>query len=169
MRRVAAEAADSAVVGLSHAGIQVADIERSIAFYELLGLRLAARRSNGRPYIQRLVGYPGVELEIAVLEIPGADAVLEILEYRGAPRAKVDPATANPGTGHICLLVRDLDALHPVLEAAEVEFISAPVTPDVGPNLGGRVVYCRDPDGIRVELLQTTRTMTGRLLGAQGA
>jgi hypothetical protein len=31
------------------------------------------------------------------------------------------------------------------------------------------VVYCVDPDGIRVELLQTTRTMTGAPRGAQGA
>lgn len=152
---------DSPVVGLSHAGIQVADIGRSIAFYERLGLRLAKRRRNGRPYIQRLVGHPGAELEIAIMEIPGSDSVLEILEYRDVPRTPIDPVPANPGTGHVCLLVEDLDALHPKLEAEGVEFVSEPVTPDIGPNLGGRVVYLKDPDGIRVELLQTTRTMTG--------
>lgn len=152
---------ESQVVGLSHAGIQVAEIDRSIAFYERLGLRLAARRRNGRPYIQRLVGHPGVELEIAIMAIPGSESVLEILEYHAVPRTPIDPATANPGTGHVCLLVEDLDGLHPQLEAEGVEFVSEPVTPDVGPNAGGRVVYLKDPDGIRVELLQTTRTMTG--------
>jgi hypothetical protein len=35
-----------------------------------------------------------------------------------------------------------------------VEFVSAPVTPTAGPNTGGRVVYMKDPDGIRVELVQ---------------
>lgn len=149
------------LVGLSHAGIQVADAERSIRFYERLGLTLAARWTNARPYLQELVGYPGVSLDVAVMAIPGSEAVFEILEYRGVEGDPVDPATANPGTGHVCFLVEDLDGLYEVLREQGVEFVSAPQVPDVGPNLGGRVVYLKDPDGIRVELLQTSRRMTG--------
>ena len=33
--------------------------------------------------------------------------------------------------------------------------VSPPVTPTIGPNKGGRAVYLIDPDGFRVELIQT--------------
>ena len=32
------------------------------------------------------------------------------------------------------------------------------MTPTIGPNEGGRAVYLMDPDGIRVELIQTRRS-----------
>jgi hypothetical protein len=31
------------------------------------------------------------------------------------------------------------------------------VTPTIGPNKGGRAVYMIDPDGFRIELIQTPR------------
>jgi hypothetical protein len=33
-----------------------------------------------------------------------------------------------------------------------------PVTPEIGPNKGGRIVYMIDPDGYRVELIQTSNS-----------
>lgn len=152
----------SGISGFSHTGVQVREIERSVAFYQRLGLRLAARWENGAEYVGREVGYPGVTLQVAVLAVPGSDAVLELLQYDGVAGEPIDPATGNPGTGHFCLLVEDLDGIYAELRG-EVEFISEPQTPILGPNQGGRVVYLKDPDGFRVELLQTPRTMTGEL------
>jgi lactoylglutathione lyase len=149
------------ITGFSHTGVQVADVERSIAFYELLGLSLGSRWSNSEEYVGRQVGYPGVRLEVAVMTVPGSDVVLELLEYRGVDGVPIDPATGNPGTGHFCLAVEDLEAMHRRLESVGIEFISAPQTPTIGPNHGGRAVYLKDPDGFRVELLQSPRTMTG--------
>jgi catechol 2,3-dioxygenase-like lactoylglutathione lyase family enzyme len=153
------------ISGFSHTGVQVADVERSITFYELLGLSLGSRWSNGEEYVGRQVGYPGVTLEVAVMTVPGSDVVLELLEYRGVEGAPIDPATANPGTGHFCLAVEDLEGLHHQLETAGIEFISAPQTPTIGPNRGGRAVYLKDPDGFRVELLESPRSMTGEARG----
>jgi len=151
----------SGLRGLSHVGIHVRELDRSIRFYERLGLALAARRRKDEPYTRRLVGYPDAALDVAVMATPDGDAVLEIIEYQGVARRSVDPATANPGTAHLCLLVDDLDALHAELAAEGARFVSEVQTPTAGPNKGGRVVYLLDPDGIRVELLQTSRTMTG--------
>lgn len=90
-----------------------------------------------------------------MLGIPGSELFLEILEYRNVKSTPVDPATANPGTGHFCLFVENLDALHRTLVDKGVEFVSEVQTPVTGPNKGGRLVYMKDPDGIRVELVQT--------------
>jgi lactoylglutathione lyase len=145
------------ITGCDHVGIQVGDLERSIDFYERhLGFRCVDRVTKSEEYVQRVVGYhPDVTLEIAVLAIPGTDVFLEILEYRGVERHPVDPATANPGTAHFCLFVENLDELYERLRGAGVRFVSEPQTPTAGPNEGGRLVYMIDPDGIRVELVQT--------------
>jgi catechol 2,3-dioxygenase-like lactoylglutathione lyase family enzyme len=138
-----------------HLGIQVRDIERSIEFYrDALGFDLLARFQKSEPYLQRLVGYPGVELDIAVLRIPGSPVELEILEYHNVARAPVDPATANPGTAHICLFVSDFDALHRRLRARGTRFVSDVQVSTAGPVAGRRLVYLLDPDGIRVELVE---------------
>lgn len=150
------------VAGVGHFGIQVADLERSIAFYEqLIGLELVARWTRDQEYIQELVGYPGVVLHVAVFRLPKTDACLEVLEYKNVERSPVDPATANPGTAHLCLYVEDLEAVYSRLEDAGVTFVSKPKTPTIPPNKGGRVVYALDPDGIRIELLQTRLTLAG--------
>jgi catechol 2,3-dioxygenase-like lactoylglutathione lyase family enzyme len=157
-----------AITGFNHVGIQVRDVERSTRFYtELLGLELVSRFSKDDAYVQRVVGYhPDVVLEVAILRLPDSKGFLEILEYRGVERTPVDPATANPGTSHLCFFVDDLDALYERLTAEGVEFVSPPETPTSGMNLGGRLVYMKDPDGIRVELAQSDRRLDGSVRGA---
>jgi lactoylglutathione lyase len=140
----------------------VADLDRSIHFYrDLLGLEEVAHWVRDQKYIGELVGYPHVELHVAVLRQPASDAFLEITEYRNVERHPVDTATANPGTAHIGFYVDDLSALHRRLRAAGVRFVSGLKTPTVGPNRGGKVVYMMDPDGVRVELLQSKLTLAG--------
>jgi lactoylglutathione lyase len=148
--------------GVSHFGIQVAELERSVAFYgDLLGFELVARWVRDQEYIQELVGYPGVELHVAVFRLPLSNAFLEILEYKNVDKHPVDPSTANPGTAHFCLYVDNLDALHDRLSSAGVRFVSDVKSPNIGPNRGGKAVYMIDPDGIRVELIETTKTLAG--------
>lgn len=148
--------------GFSHVGIQVADIERSVRFYrDMLGLELVTRWVRDQEYIRELVGYPGVELHVAVFRLPASDAYLEVLEYKNVQRTAVDPATANPGTGHFCLYVNDLETLVDRLLAHGVRFVSKIKSPDTGPNRGGKAVYMIDPDGIRIELLETTKALDG--------
>ena len=89
------------IEGVSHFGIQVADLATSIAFYrDLLGLELIAEWVRDQPYIQELVGYPGVELNVAVFRLPGSASFLEILEYRNveAPRGRSRHSQSRHGS-----------------------------------------------------------------------
>lgn len=145
------------VIGSSHTGLQVRDIEASVRFYaDLLGFTVRQRRLLPAPsYVGSIVGYPDVEMHQAFLDIPGSDHWLELLEYRGISRGEIDPATGNVGTAHLCLRVTGLNDLYTRLKAAGVDFVSPPVSPTEGPNVGGWVVYLLDPDGIRIELVET--------------
>ena len=152
----------SSLQGFSHVGIQVADLERSLRFYrDVVGLELVTTWVRDQEYIQELVGYPGVELNVALFRLPGCDSFLEVLEYRNVDRTAVDPATANPGTAHFCLYVQEIDALYERLIAGGARSVSEVKSPNVGPNKGGKAVYMIDPDGIRFELIETTKTLAG--------
>ena len=142
-----------------HTGIQVADLDRSVAFYrDILGFELVFQWNPRADYIRTIVGYPEADIHAAILRMPGSDYFLEILEYRNVEKSPVDTRTANPGTAHIAFFTDDCDGLYAELTAKGVGSVSAPVTPTIGPNTGGRAVYMIDPDGIRVEFIQTSRS-----------
>lgn len=142
-----------------HTGLHVTSLERSVAFYrDVLGFDQVFQWNPRASYIGELVGYPEVDLHAAILRMPDSDTFLELLEYRNVDRQPVDTSTANPGTAHIAFFVEDLDGLYEELRAKGVGAISAPVTPTIGANAGGRAVYMVDPDGFRVELIESDRS-----------
>ena len=142
------------VVGTHHTAFQVADLARSIAFYrDHFGFELIWERVNRDEYVRTIVGYPDAVLRQALLRFPASDHFLELIDYRGVERAPVDTSSANPGTAHICLFVRDLPRFYDELVAAGVRAVSAPVLVTSGPNEGRFAVYMIDPDGFRVELV----------------
>jgi lactoylglutathione lyase len=139
-----------------HTGLTVLSLDRSIAFYrDLLGFELVFQWNPQAPYIGELLGYPSVDLHSAILRVPGSPVFLELLEYRGIPKVVNDMANGNIGNAHIAFYVEGLDLFYERLVAQGVKSVSRPVTPTVGPNQGGRAVYLIDPDGFRVELVET--------------
>ena len=142
-----------------HVGITVGSLDRSMAFYrDVLGFEVIFGWNPRAPYIGELVGYPDADIYAVILRMPGTDVCLELLEYRNVSGSPIDAANGNPGTAHLAFFVDDLDALFPDLLARGVASVSTPVTPTIGPNEGGRAVYMIDPDGVRIELIQSTRS-----------
>ena len=141
-----------------HTGLTVKSLERSLAFYrDLLGFEVVFAWNPKAAYIGELVGYPDVDLHAVILRIPNSEVFLELLEYRGVTQVDVDMRNGNVGNAHIAFNVDELDPLYERLKASGVGSVSPPVTPTIGPNRGGRAVYLIDPDGFRVELIETSR------------
>ena len=148
------------LVGAYHTGVTVADLSRSLAFYrDLLGLEVLAERCAREAYIQQLVGAPGATLNIVHLRIPNTTHVLELIEYADVERSPVAGRPPDPGVGHICFYVADIEALYTQLRTAGVEIIAEPVTATAGRNAGARIAYARDPDGFWVELMEDPRVL----------
>lgn len=134
--------------GLHHTGLTVGELERSIAFYRLLGFEVALRIDEAGEEVERGTGVPGARLTVAMMERPGAR--LELIEYV-EPEGGAAPHPNNGiGAAHICMEVEDIDRAVADLQGSGVEFLSEPIYHESGI----RWVYCRDPDGITVELLQ---------------
>jgi catechol 2,3-dioxygenase-like lactoylglutathione lyase family enzyme len=142
------------IVGFFHAGVTVSDLDRSLAFYrDLLGMEVSMERVFTEPYIFEIVALQPAAMRIAYMKIPQSSVIVELSEFQGIERHPGSGRPCDPGTGHFCLYVRDIDALHARLTAHGVRSRSAaPVTITAGPNRGSKVVYVSDPDGYLVEL-----------------
>jgi len=121
------------VRGLHHAGVHVASLARSIAFYEtVFGLQVAARLRLGDEQLAFLrTGAGWLELIAAGGPRPSAGAV-----------------------DHLALLTSDLDGWLARLQVHGVPLLDA--APLEVPALGVRILFCLGPDGERIELLEPT-------------
>lgn len=141
---------------LDHIGYAVADLDQSIAFYEvLLGVPLLFRKTWDVPYVGDIVGYPDVVMDGGFFRLPNG-VVLELLQYRNYGPGVVDMESWNAGNAHLCLVTDDMEADFARLRAAGYDtFRSAqPVPIPWGPYKGGVACYLRDPDGISIELME---------------
>ncbi len=147
---------DLTVDALHHVGISVASLDDALAFWEaFLGAPARWRTVLDRPYLGRHVGYPGVEIDAAFLDLPGG-GILELLDYRVAGKTPVAAATASPGNVHLCLRVADARSAweRAVACGADPLVPEGPVEVDGGPNAGARAAYLRIHDGATLELFQ---------------
>jgi len=136
--------------GARHGGITVSDLALSLEFYVgLVGLELVWRREYVKDEIRRIVGIPdATSVDIAMLDIPGGGAQIELLEYKGCERKSGATPPSDYGTGHFCVFVTNIEACHAELATHGVRFRSdGPVEMLEGPNTGGKSLYGIDPDG----------------------
>jgi hypothetical protein len=138
----------------------VANLETALAFWEKF-LEWPARWTTvlDRPYLSRVVGYPGVSIKAALVDLPGG-GVIELLDYHQVKdRVANSEATANPGNVHLCLAVSDVLTVwrHAVACGARPVSGDGPVDIEGGPNKGARAGYLRIHDGVTMELFQPVR------------
>ena len=141
-----------------HIGITVSDLEEGIAFFELLlGVSPELRiHRKDVPFLDEIVGYPDVEQKIAFFTIPD-DFIVELIEYVHPEPSRVDMETSVIGSSHLCIEVDDIEAEFARLRDAGVQFrATRPVATPDGDLAGQKWAYLRSPDGITVELVQTT-------------
>jgi catechol 2,3-dioxygenase-like lactoylglutathione lyase family enzyme len=82
---------DRLMMGIDHTAISVSDADRSVAFYESLGLSIRARQTNTGPAQERLDSLADVKVEVIAMERPGTPPPhLELLCYRTPQGRKLE-------------------------------------------------------------------------------
>jgi lactoylglutathione lyase len=122
---------------LIHTCYRVTDPERSVAFYEALGLEKRRELPIREEAMNYFLGVPGIE-----------EPELELTYNFDTPEGGYDVGT---GYGHIALTVDDLDATLERLAGEGIEPERPPYTVREG---GSRICFVRDPDSYRVELIE---------------
>jgi len=147
-------AADGNVVG-SIMGLTVADLDASLAFWHgQLGFDL----ERDGPYSKDaamldLFGVKGnIEFRTAHGVVPGSNARIEVVEFRGVPRKPFDLRVPDPGASGMCIRVAAIDQLLPKLAGAGVRVVSKDrALVEWSPTI--RNVFVKDPNGLNIELV----------------
>jgi catechol 2,3-dioxygenase-like lactoylglutathione lyase family enzyme len=144
------------VTAVRHTGIVVRDIERALRFYrDLLGLKVWADFIDDSDYLARITQVPQARVRMIKLRAPDSISI-ELLQYLTPAPPSNGESIAHPpsdtlGCSHVALQVQDLDSVFERFSAAGVEFHSPPL---VSPDGGAKVTYCRDPEGVIIELVE---------------
>jgi len=138
---------------LTHLGICVSDLERSLRFYrDVLGCKEVGRLEMAGGMADVLNGLEDVKLHAIYLERDGWR--LELLAF--PEPGWVGPQTPRPmnqlGLTHLSFRVEDLDAVCARVEAAGGGLL--PETRVGGPEAPVRAIMAHDPDGMRLELIE---------------
>jgi lactoylglutathione lyase len=134
-RRKIGAAIVRAVSELIHTCYRVTDLDRSIAFYEKLGMEEMGRIPIRDEAINVFIGLPGDGPRLELTYNIGRDEPYEI----------------GTGYGHIAITVADIDATLERLATLGIEPERPPYTVREG---GSRLCFVRDPDDYRVELIE---------------
>src|SRR6266566_7196237 len=142
------------IVATDHTGFTVANIERSLTFWQdVLGFELSHRAHHTGKLASEVTGVPRAEISIAVLK--GYGHKIELLEYLAPKNRKhVDLRPCDVGSVHVAFMVENLDDVLNVIAASGWRTAGKPQTLCSGPNAGKRVIYVRDPDGTTIEFMQ---------------
>lgn len=147
----------SAVAGppiqrLSHVGICVTDLERSLAFYrDVLGFVPEHELEIGGEPVDRLLRLHGTRLRAIYLLRDGVR--IELLQFVSppGPPARERPMH-EPGLTHLSFRVADLRATLEALRAAGGRVLEETVLEF--PEMGAGAAFVTDPDGQLIELVQ---------------
>jgi lactoylglutathione lyase len=137
----------------SHFGVCVSDLERSLRFYcQALGFEKAESHAIGSEFA-RLMDVPDVVVTSQFIR-KGPTAI-ELLAFEEPPPfgSRERRAVNQLGLTHLSFRVHDLEATAArVVELGGAIVESSRTTIDLG-GTALQFVYCTDPDGVRVELM----------------
>ncbi len=112
-----------------------------------------------RPYLGRHVGYPGVRIRAAIVDLSG-DGTVEMLEYLDDERADLPDGTANSGNVHLCLEADDALATWAwACACGAVPWSATDRSSSIRARMGARASYLRIHDGITLDLFQPPREL----------
>ena len=122
---------------LIHTCYGIGEIDRSVAFYEALGFEEIGRMPIGDEAVNIFMNLPG----------DGDSPRLELTYNFG-----VDSYEIGTGYGHIAITTPDLDGTLSALAEKGIEPEKPPYSVREG---GSRLCFVRDPDGYRIELIES--------------
>ena len=140
------------ISNLRHTGIVVNNLDKCLNFYLSLGFDEVSREIETGSYIDNLVGLNNVKLECAKLAL-NENITLELLKYHSHPYENNDlPRMSNRvGCSHIALTVSNILECFNLISQNGGGSINQIQT---SPNGKVKVVYCYDPEGNIIEVVE---------------
>ena len=138
---------------LDHISVVVDDLQAAIAFFTALGMTIEGQMPIEGPWVDRVNGIEGIQVDIAMMRTPDGHGRLELTKFRNPKLVDIEPAIAPPnalGLRSVMFTVESVDDTVARLRATGAELIGEVVQyEDMY-----RLCYMRGPAGIIVSLAE---------------
>lgn len=143
------------ISSIRHTGLVVSDLDRALAFWTgLMNFKVVRQMDESGPHIDAMMGLEGVRVTTAKLTAPDG-GMLELLHFKShSDKPSWNGTPFSTGFTHIALSVSNLDELCSKLVDAGASF---PAPPQYSPDGAVKVIYCRGPEGILLELVEVLK------------
>lgn len=139
------------IKNIRHNGIVVSDLDKALYFYrDILGLKTKREMIESGKYIDNLSALKGVRVKTIKMSADDGN-LIELLYYESHPRKPIDRDICDTGYSHIAFTVENLDYEYERLKEKGTKFNC---TPQISADGKVKVVFCRDPAGNLIELVE---------------
>ena len=140
------------ITQIRHTGLVVADLEGALRFWrDILGFKVEKQMDESGPHIDAMMGLKDVRVTTVKMTAPEG-GMIELLHFQSHPDK---PAWLgkpfSTGFTHIAMTVVNLDVAYKKLANAGAAF---PAPPQYSPDGIVKVIYCRGPEGVLLELVE---------------
>ena len=138
---------------LDHVSVVVHDLPAAVDFFTALGMTLEGQAAVEGPWVDRINGIDGVQVDIVMMRTPDGHGRLELTRFRNPPLVAVEPAIAPPnapGLRSVMFAVESVDETIARLREHGAELMGEVVRYE---NMY-RLCYLRGPAGIIVALAE---------------
>ena len=111
---------------MDHVSVIVDDLPAATAFFTTLGMAVEGEMPVEGPWVDRLNGLEGVQVDIAMMRTPDGHGRVELTKFRNPELVGAEPAIAPPNTlglRQIMFAVEDLDDTVARLRAHGAELV----------------------------------------------
>lgn len=144
------------ITHIRHMGLVVANLDSALSFWrDLLGFKVEKQMDESGHHIDAMMGLKDVRVTTVKMTAPEG-GMIELLHFQSHP--DVPEWLGKPystGFTHIAMTVVNLDLLFKKLSAAGAEF---PAQPQYSPDGEVKVIYCKGPEGVLIELVERLNT-----------
>ena len=147
------EPRDMTIKRLDHVSVVVDDLAAAIAFFTALGMTLEGEMPVEGPWVDRVNGIEGVQVDIVMMRTPDGHGRLELTKFRNPELVEIEPAIAPPnalGLRSVMFTVESVDDTVARLRANGAELIGEVAQYEDQ----YRLCYMRGPAGIIVALAE---------------
>ena len=138
---------------MDHISVVVDDLPAAIAFFTILGMAREGEMLVEGPWVDRVNGLDGVQVDIVMMRTPDGHGRLELTKFRNPKLVEIEPAIAPPNTlglRSVMFTVESVDETVARLREGGAELVGEVAQyEDIY-----RLCYMRGPAGIIVALAE---------------
>lgn len=143
---------DESGIRLANFGICVSDLDKSTAFYQALGFEASDVHPIPGPLGHALEAGDDMKMEVRFVRRNGT--VIELIHFTSPPpKGKAERRAMNQlGLTHFALRVDDVDRVAAIVKKNGGAVVEKSRTKLGPPGKGIEILFCTDPNGVRIEL-----------------